>query len=248
MWGIGPQTAALLAEKGVTTALAFARKDETWVTTHLTKPHVELWKELRGEFVLPLSTEAKSDYKSIQKTRTFVPPTNDAKFLLSQLSKNCENACEKARRHKLFAKKISFFLKAQTFRYRWIEIKLSLPTALPTDIMRVIQANFANVFREGEHYRTTGITLHDLTDTPPAQPDLFGASEVQTKASRVFERVDQTNARFGAHTVTLGSSLRARDHDKDDPRTKMPAPATHSLAITAPALHHLTIPFLGTTH
>ncbi len=275
VWGIGPQTAALLAQQHVMTALDLARKDEVWVKRYLTKPHHELWRELRGEFVLPLNLEAKHNYQSIQKTQTFSPPSNDQSFLLSELSKNCENACSRARRHKLFTRKVSFFLKTQTFRYRWIEVKLSHYTALPTDLMKVVQENFSKLFRTGEQYRTTGVTLHDLTDSPPVQRDLFGAFEATTKASKVFERVDALCARYGKHIISLGSSFSAlHPHSNEDwplsgyirgqssvnsnshPETRLLGPTSGSLAskshaFTRPQLkgetirQHLVIPLLG---
>ena len=42
LWGVGPQTTALLQKYGVRTAEEFARKDEAWVRKLLTKPHIEI--------------------------------------------------------------------------------------------------------------------------------------------------------------------------------------------------------------
>src|SRR4029450_5085239 len=102
--GIGPQTAALLAKRGMCTALQFARRNDVWVKKTLTKPFYEIWRELNGECVLELETATKHGYQSIQKFKTFTPPTLDRTFLFAQLSKNIENACIKARRYQLAAK------------------------------------------------------------------------------------------------------------------------------------------------
>jgi nucleotidyltransferase/DNA polymerase involved in DNA repair len=99
VWGIGPQTTAYLTQFGFKTALDLARQNELWVRQKLTKPHVEIWHELRGTSVIPLQTEAKHDYQSLSKMKTFTPPAADRAFLLAQLSKNVENACIKARRY-----------------------------------------------------------------------------------------------------------------------------------------------------
>ena len=48
VWGIGPQTTAYLMRFGIRTALDFARRDELWVRSKLTKPHQDIWHELRG--------------------------------------------------------------------------------------------------------------------------------------------------------------------------------------------------------
>jgi nucleotidyltransferase/DNA polymerase involved in DNA repair len=52
VWGIGAQTAALLAKRGVRTALQFARRNEVWVKKTLTKPFYQIWQELNGHYVL----------------------------------------------------------------------------------------------------------------------------------------------------------------------------------------------------
>ena len=83
------------------TALEFARRNEAWVTKYLTKPHHEIWQELNGQSVLELELAEKTSYASIQKVKTFTPPSSDKAFVFSQLSKNIENATMKARRYNL---------------------------------------------------------------------------------------------------------------------------------------------------
>jgi len=53
VWGIGPQTAALLEKHGMRTALQFARKSEVWVKKLLPKPFYLIWQELNGRWVFP---------------------------------------------------------------------------------------------------------------------------------------------------------------------------------------------------
>ncbi len=93
VWGIGEQTTAYLTRFGMATALDFARQDELWVRSKLTKPHQDIWHELRGTAVIPLEPGEHHAYQSISKTKTFTPPTSDRDMLLAQLSKNVENAC-----------------------------------------------------------------------------------------------------------------------------------------------------------
>ncbi len=209
VWGIGPNTAAYLEKFGVRTARDFAEKDETWVTEKLTKPIVEIWRELNGEIAFPLSTERKTTYQSIQKTKTFTPPSRDEKFVFSQLSKNIENACIKARRWDLVTKRISFFLKTQDFRYVGLEILLPHATNVPQDILREVARVFPQVFQKGRLYRASGITLMRLMESTHEQLDLFGKVVESGDARKVFESVDSVSARYGKHAVFLGSSFDA---------------------------------------
>ena len=100
VWGIGPQTAAYLQKQGIRTALQFARKSEQWVQSHLSKPFYEIWQEPNGRCILALETQPKTDYASVQKVKTFTPPSSDRAFVFAQLAKNIENACMKARRYR----------------------------------------------------------------------------------------------------------------------------------------------------
>ena len=212
IWGIGPQTSAYLEKFGVRTALDFAEKDEAWVSKMLSKPFLELWRELNGEAVFEFTTEHKSTYQSIEKTRTFTPPSRDREFIFSQLSKNVENACIKARRWNLATTEIFFFLKTQDFRYHGCEIKLSHASNVPQDIMRAVAEYFPKVYRTGVLYRTTGITLMKLHDAGKTQLDLFGAAMKTEGLQRVFESVDELSERYGKHVVFLGSSFHAMTH------------------------------------
>src|SRR3972149_6964981 len=77
VWGIGPNTSAFLRKFGVETALDYARKDEEFIGKHLSKPYREIWHELNGRSVYPVTTESKSEYQSISKTKTFTQPSTD---------------------------------------------------------------------------------------------------------------------------------------------------------------------------
>jgi len=212
IWGIGPNTAAYLQKFGIETALQFAQRDEAWVRSSVSKPFLELWKELNGEAVYEFTTEHKSSYRSIQKTRTFTPPSRDREFVLSQLSKNVENACIKARRWHLASNEIFFFLKTQDFRYHGCEVKLSHATNVPQDVMRAVAEHFPKAYRPGTLYRTTGVTLLKLHGAGEAQLDLFGAAMKTEGLQRLFESVDELSERYGKHVVFLGSSFGAMTH------------------------------------
>ena len=85
VWGIGGQTTALLQGFGIYTALHFIRKDEVWVKKYLSKPYQEIWSELSGKSVIPLQNEPRSTHYSIQKMKTFTPPSADPLFIFSAI-------------------------------------------------------------------------------------------------------------------------------------------------------------------
>lgn len=209
IWGIGSQTAAFLKQHGIYTALQYAEKPKEWVEAHMSKPYREVWEELRGEFVYPLNLEEKHNYQSISKTKTFTPPSSERTFIFSQLSKNIENACIKARRHGLAPRNIFFFLKTQEFRYSGIELTLTNPLSVPNELLRLVKSSFDKVYRPRTLYRATGIVLMGLEHEEGRQPDLFGEVVAIQKWKPVFAAVDALDSKFGKHTVYLGSTMKA---------------------------------------
>jgi len=213
IWGIGPNTAAYLQKFGIRTALEFARKDEAWVRSAVSKPFLELWRELNGIVQWELESGGRTSYQSIQKTKTFTPPSRDKKFVYSQLSKNVENACIKARRWNLESDSFWFFLKTQEFKFHTCEVKLQHPTALPHDVLRAIFEHYDGVFRPGTLYRSTGVTFTKLRPAGSGQLDLFGEIKKSEGIKKVYESIDELSEKYGKHVVYLGSSFDAMNRN-----------------------------------
>ena len=207
LWGIGPNTAAYLNKFGIQTALEFARKDEKFVRGHLSKPYLEIWHELNGRSVYPVTCESKSAYQSISKARTFTPPSKDEAFVYAQLSRNLENACMKARRYNLLASRLAIFIRRQDFRSEGVEVKMNLPTAFPSDLSSPLKEGFRYIFRHGVLYRQTGVVLGGLVPENSLQFSLFDDARRIEKMTRVYDAVDRLAQKFGKYTVMHASSL-----------------------------------------
>jgi DNA polymerase-4/DNA polymerase V len=207
VWGIGPNTAAFLKKFGITTALVFARKEEGFITKHLSKPYQEIWHELNGRSIYPVCPESKSSYQSISKAKTFTPPSNDATFVFAQLAKNLEAACIKARRYRLAATKFMVFLRTQDFRDHGIEFKLHRPTAYSADLFQVLKEGFHELFNAKALYRQTGVVLAGLVQNSIFQYTLFEDAARIEKMARIYHAVDLLSERFGKYTLHHGVSL-----------------------------------------
>lgn len=245
IWGIGPNTTAYLNKFGIRTALQFAEKEKEWVKEKVTKPHQEIWEELRGGFVYKLETEEKHDYKSIGKTRTFTPPSKDREFVFSQLSKNIENACIKLRRHGLYTKEIVFFLKRQDFSHAGLELKLSAQVCIPQAILEVVDKHFDEVYVPNTLYRATGIVLMKLSASNLGTMDLFGNYTEVEKMTRVYSSVDEVSRKYGKHTLFLGSSFVAMKNHQHEGERGMTAERKRPLLRGETERKHLRVPLLG---
>ena len=207
VWGIGPNTAAFLGKFGITTALEFAQQDEGFIGKHLSKPYYEIWNELNGRSVYPVTNESKNSYQSISKTRTFTPPSQDEAFVFAQLAKNLENACIKVRRYDLAATRLVVFLRRQDFRDTGVEIKLSRPTAYPTELFEPLREGFRQVYRPRTLYRLTGVVLAGLLPEAQVQYSLFDDTAKIEKMARIYSIVDELSKKFGKHTIQHAVSL-----------------------------------------
>ena len=207
VWGIGPNTSAFLRKFGITTALEFARKDGGFVQKHLSKPYQEIWHELNGRSVYPVTTESKSSYQSISKAKTFTPPSNDKSFIFAQLSKNLENACIKARRYKLAATRLIIFLRTQEFINTGIEMKLNRPSAYPANLFGPLRDGFDRVYRANSFYRQTGVVLASLVSETKVQYTLFDDPARIEKMAKIYNAVDELSEKFGKYAVHHASSL-----------------------------------------
>src|SRR6185437_8375694 len=150
--------------------------------------------------------------QSIIKSRTFSPPSADKAFLYSQLAKNVERACERARAAGVRPRAISVMLKTQSFLYGRVELNLPVATADPSDILRVLQPHFEKLYRPGTLYRATGITLRSIVPEDTFTPDFFGEGERTNQNLPMLKSVDDINRWYGAQSIFLGSILTSGKH------------------------------------
>jgi DNA polymerase IV len=207
VWGIGPNTAAFLGKFGILTALQFAKKNEYFIKNQLSKPYQEIWHELNGRSVYPVTTEEKSAYQSISKAKTFTPPSNDETFVFAQLAKNLENACIKARRYNLAATRLIIFLRTKEYRNYGIELRITRPTAYPADLFSPLREGFKLIFKVESFYRQTGVVLAGLVSESGLQYTLFDDPTRIEKMSKIYHAVDELSKMFGKYTVCHAASL-----------------------------------------
>jgi DNA polymerase-4/DNA polymerase V len=207
VWGFGPNTVSLLEKIGLRTAYDFVMRPETWAEKLLHKPGREIWNELRGNAVWKVTTEKKTTYATILKSKTFTPATGDKDFVYAQLVRNAESALLKARRYRLRPKLLGVVLRHHDFRHDGAEARLSRPTSATLEVLPLIRAMFARTFRDGALYRATMIVLGALESDRAQQYELFEDRVKIESLRQVTAAVDGINREFGKHTVCSGTSL-----------------------------------------
>ena len=213
IWGIGYKTAEKLKFMEYDTAGKFAACSEKNLFEFAEKPLIEIWNELNGVMMFPINLEHKAQ-KSIMKTLSFIPHKTDRDELFSELVRNVENACIKARRHGLMAYRVSWFLKTKERRYQSNEFILDTPTYSPSVIIKHLKEQFDVTNTKGRAYRSTGINLTRLIHKENLQEDMFGIHDSVRNNEDVFKTIDSISKKYGRHTLFIASGMKA--HRSDD--------------------------------
>lgn len=243
VWGIGRALSIQLEAQNIYTALDFVRCGSAWIESKFSKPTAELQRELSGESLWAVADGAPEAPHSIQRTRTFSPPTRDPVLVWSYLSHNVEEACATARRDGLIPARASFFLKSQDFRYRGAEVRFS-PSDMPHDVLRALRPLFMKTHEPATRYRATGVTLYAFRGEADLQLDVWGERSESRERSSVFSAIDALERKFGEPVVALASSLVA---ERATGARRIPHEEAYRerFRIRGTGAKHLPLPVLG---
>ncbi len=198
VWGIGGQSTALLTKLGVTTAYDFAHKPESFIKQYFSKPFHEIWRELNGEMIYTVNPDTKRVYKSITRSSTVTPATNDRDVLWARLLDHIEDAFFKARNYNYAVKKIFIYMKDQGFHHHGVEIKIAEATSFPMSIRAELKTGFEKIYKKNIMFRASGATIYEFCENNQKQASLFfGNSDMESKAKKLYPMVESKKVDFG---------------------------------------------------
>ena len=215
VWGIGGQTTSFLKKLNIHTAYEFAKQPEYFIKQNLSKPYQEIWHELNGQSVYGVNPDAKREYKSITRSQTVTPPTNDPELLWARLLAHIEDCFSKARNYNYAVKKISIYLKSQDFHHHAVEIKLAESTSFPMVIRRELKEGFEKIYRKDVMYRASGATIYDFCENTQKQASLFfGNSSMEEKAKKIYPSLENKKVDFGTSLFDSDRLIRKKKEIK----------------------------------
>lgn len=198
VWGIGDATTAFLKKLNIHTAYEFAKKPEYFILKNFSKPYQEIWRELNGEMIYAVNPDAKREYKSITRSSTATPATNDKDVLWARLLSHTEDAFLKARNYDYAVKKVFLFLKDQSFHHHGIEIKLAEATSYPMSIRNELKEGFEEIYKINVAYRASGVTIYEFCENTQRQASLFfGKGEMEKRAKKLYPMLENKKVDFG---------------------------------------------------
>jgi DNA polymerase V len=218
VWGIGQRYAAFLHQRGIHTALDFARLPAPWVRKHLHITGARVREELNGRSCLALELVRPSK-QTICTSRSFGSPVSDYEGLQHAVAHFASKCAFKLRRERSKASLLTVFACTSPFapkeeRY-WGTRTIGLGEGSNDSIVLLAAAAraLACFFREGYGYKKAGVIVGGMI--PCGSPEqtvlsLFDNGplpEKQARSGQVMEALDRLNARYGPGTVRIASDV-----------------------------------------
>ena len=164
LWGVGPVTAASLAEMGVRTVGELARVAEEELCSRFGRHGVEMAEQARGVDERPVVVERER--KSVSQERTFARDLRDAKSLRRQLWRLSQGVARQLRAAELAAGTVAIKLRYADFATLTRQMRLAVPTNDERTIYRAALVLLGRTWERGRPVRLLGVAGRHLS--PPA--------------------------------------------------------------------------------
>lgn len=199
--GIGRKNSEHMKFNGIFKIKDFINKDNSWIRKAFGITGLNLKSELTG-IATSLVNSEPSLPQSIQDTKSFEDFTQNLDYLEHELSNHVHTSCQKLRRFNGFCQSIEVMLKTKDFKYYAIDTKLANPTNSDREVKAAAISLLRTLYRSNLIYRSTGITLKNLTYGDQIQQSLF--ETLTPHDDKLSHIVDELEAKYGKGIVKTG--------------------------------------------
>jgi DNA polymerase V len=204
IWGIGPNSARLLTQHGIKTALALREADEHWIRRRMGVVGARIVKELRGVSCLALE-DCPPPKQGITVSRSFGRSVTTLAEMKEAVAFYTGRAAEKLREERLAVTVLTVFLTTNAFKdepqySNAVTVKLPVGSESTSDLLRYALSGIERIFREGYRYKKAGIMLTALVPASQIQGDLFDQPD-RERSSTLMRVLDRLNDHMGAGTL-----------------------------------------------
>lgn len=214
VWGIGPRLAQDMQAQGLKTTLDLVRMDPATARQRWSVVVERTVRELQGVPCIALEHEP-APKQEIACTRSFGRPVQGLRDLEEAVSEFATRAAEKLRRQGSVTAQVLVFVRTSPFRKTaQYSRSMVVPLVRPTDdtavIVRAALAGLKAIYQEGFDLTKAGVMLLDLASKDQVQFELgldaHESDKRQPEArGRLMRAMDAVNARWGRHTVRVGT-------------------------------------------
>jgi len=205
LWGVGPKTAARLAELGITTIGLLAQRSPDEMDALFGKHGHDLALRARGIDDRPVSTEYTR--KSVSQETTFNRDVRDGMALRTTLHELAARVSRDLRREGLAGVTVRLKLRRPDFSTPTRQLRIEHATDDTERIYAAALRLFEQLWVAGEPVRLLGVGVSGLSHGP-RQMGLFEPRDA--RAERIDATLDAVRSRFGEGALVRANTLPRR--------------------------------------
>jgi DNA polymerase-4 len=207
LWGIGPKSAARLAELGIHTVGDLASLPESALLEHFGKTGPELHRRALGIDDSPVNPSS-GPAKSISNEHTYDKDTREEGSILKSLRYLSEHVGGRLRHANLAGTVIQIKLRWADFTTLTRQTTLPCPTDQNGIIYKTAAELFHKAWREERHaVRLVGVGVSGLM---PAQRQLRLWDSGMEKEHKLLEAIDELRERYGQKIIQRAEEMEPR--------------------------------------
>ena len=207
LWGVGPKTAARLAELHVTKIGELAAYPEIELRRLFGKNGQELSMHARGIDDRPIVTSR--EVKSISQETTFTRDISNEEMLMRTLFELCDRVGSRLRQSHLSGSTVKIKIRWPDFTTCTRQMTLAQTTDQESQIYASAVQLFSKEWRKGQPVRLLGVGISGLR---PSARQLSLWDETSDKEQRLRKAVDGLRNKYGEGVLLRGSRLKPDEH------------------------------------
>ena len=201
LWGVGPKTAARLAERSIKTIGDIARRPPADLASWFGENGRDLARRARGVDESPVVTE--HEVKSISQETTFARDVRDDKVLADTLRALSAQVGRRLRKAGLAGTTVKLKLRWPDFTTLTRQVSQSQPTDQDEAIYATALNLLSKVRTKGQAVRLIGVGVSGL-GAPLRQLELWG--ERSERSRKLQQALDELQAKYGKQSIRRGSN------------------------------------------
>jgi len=149
--------------------------------------------------------------QQILSSRSFGYPVQDYNSLAESITLYMSRAAEKLRKQQSFAASVYVYIRTSPFKEKQPFYSNGLTIALPTPtddtrkLVGVALWGLRQIYKSNYQYAKAGVMLGELVPAEGIQTDLFSATQVSPKNSKLMLAMDGINKKMGKESIKLAS-------------------------------------------